>query len=141
MAGDERVRFCQGCRKQVYNISAMNRSDAERLVCDSAGELCVRFGRMPDGRVHTLDYRTLGSRPRGWRFWTVLSACAASIVAGVNAYIFSRGNPVPPPPAMALGSPPIPVMMGGACAPPARPVGKAAPIAPPPSPTDCTSQP
>jgi hypothetical protein len=117
MAGDERIRYCQGCRKHVYNLSAMTRSEAERLVCESAGNLCVRFGRLEDGRVQTLDYREPAGRPRGWRFWTVVSACVASLVAAVNGYALTRGRPTTP--AVLLGKPAPTITVGGICAPPA----------------------
>ena len=32
MEGDDRVRFCQSCKKNVYNLSALQRSEAEALV-------------------------------------------------------------------------------------------------------------
>ena len=32
MQGDERVRFCGTCKKSVYNLSALQRSEAEALV-------------------------------------------------------------------------------------------------------------
>ncbi|KYF84670.1 hypothetical protein BE17_32220 [Sorangium cellulosum] len=37
MAGDDRVRFCQRCEKNVYNLSEMPRDQAERLVRAAAG--------------------------------------------------------------------------------------------------------
>ena len=40
--GDDRVRFCLKCDKNVFNLSAMPREDAERLLVEkSGGELCV----------------------------------------------------------------------------------------------------
>jgi hypothetical protein len=126
MSGDDRVRYCQGCRKHVYNLSAMTRSDAERLVCESAGSLCVRFARSETGLVQTLEYRAPAGNRRGWRFWTIVSTCAASLVGGVNGYLLARGRPAPavpavlmgdiaPRPAVLLGKP-APVVMGGVSA-------------------------
>src|SRR3954468_16640480 len=70
MAGDELRRFCAGCGKHVHNLSALTRAEAERLVCERAGSLCVRFARTPDGALRTLDYRTPPAAPkRSWRFW------------------------------------------------------------------------
>jgi hypothetical protein len=34
MAGDERVRFCDACGKNVYNLSALPRAEAERLLVE-----------------------------------------------------------------------------------------------------------
>jgi hypothetical protein len=62
MIGDERVRFCQQCTKNVYNLSALSRQDAEALL--RAGQereatrgegLCVRLYRRADGTVLTAD--------------------------------------------------------------------------------------
>ena len=103
MTGDARVRFCSGCRKHVYDLSAITRSEAVKLVCESAGPLCLRFSRTPDGRVRTLEYQVPPSPRRGWRFWAALSTCAASLVAGLNGYLLL--GPKPPPPTAAL--PPV----------------------------------
>ena len=53
MRGDERVRFCGKCEKNVYNLSSMTRGDAETLVREKEGRLCVRFYRRADGTVLT----------------------------------------------------------------------------------------
>ena len=57
MIGDERVRFCQGCEKNVYNLSAMSRREASRFVARNSGKVCVRYVRLADGRVQTADTR------------------------------------------------------------------------------------
>src|SRR5829696_4745598 len=53
MVGDERVRFCGSCNLHVYNLSGMTRREAEALVTNSEGRLCVRFYRRPDGTILT----------------------------------------------------------------------------------------
>jgi len=55
MTGDERVRFCGSCEKNVYNLSAMSREDGERLLVEKEGKVCVRFYRRADGTVMTTD--------------------------------------------------------------------------------------
>lgn len=55
MRGDDRVRFCESCQKNVYDLSAMARAEAEQLVADREGSLCVRFYRRQDGTVMTAD--------------------------------------------------------------------------------------
>lgn len=55
MAGDDRVRFCGRCEKNVYNLSAMSRSDAEALVREREGRLCIRLYQRTDGTVITND--------------------------------------------------------------------------------------
>lgn len=53
MTGNEQVRFCLHCSKQVNNLSQMTRKKALELVARSKGRLCVRYYRRPDGRVQT----------------------------------------------------------------------------------------
>src|SRR5688500_17753797 len=47
MTGNERVRFCSHCAKDVNNISQMTRKEAARLVRKSGGRLCVRYRTDP----------------------------------------------------------------------------------------------
>jgi hypothetical protein len=55
MMGDERARFCGACSLNVYNLSAMTRSEAETLIARSEGRLCVKFYRRRDGSIITRD--------------------------------------------------------------------------------------
>jgi hypothetical protein len=55
MRGDEQVRFCKHCSLNVYNLSAMTREAAQRLVAEREGRLCVRMFRRLDGTVVTAD--------------------------------------------------------------------------------------
>lgn len=60
MYGDDQKRFCKECKLNVYNLSGMTREDAERLVTNAEGRLCVRFYRRTDGTIITQDC------PVGW---------------------------------------------------------------------------
>jgi hypothetical protein len=79
MHGDERVRFCGRCEKNVYNLSSMSRSDAESLVNQKEGRLCVRFFQRADGTMLTADCPVGAERLR-WRqrVWASISGVAAS---------------------------------------------------------------
>jgi hypothetical protein len=55
MRGDDRMRFCQQCRLNVYNLSAMEPEDAEALVREKEGRLCVRYYARPDGTMLVKD--------------------------------------------------------------------------------------
>jgi hypothetical protein len=55
MQGDDRSRYCGQCQKHVYNLSEMSRPEAEKLVFEREGRLCVRFFRRQDGTVLTAD--------------------------------------------------------------------------------------
>jgi hypothetical protein len=60
MYGDDQKRFCKECKLNVYNLSGMTREDAEKLVTNAEGQLCIRFYRRPDGTIITQDC------PVGW---------------------------------------------------------------------------
>lgn len=55
MAGDNRVRFCDHCHLNVYNIAELTRIEAESLIASTEGRLCARLFRRADGTVLTKD--------------------------------------------------------------------------------------
>lgn len=55
MIGDDRVRHCQECKLNVYNLSEMARTEAERLIASREGRMCVGFYRRADGTILTQD--------------------------------------------------------------------------------------
>jgi hypothetical protein len=79
MSGDERVRFCGKCEKNVYNLSAMSRLEAEALVREKEGRMCVRFFQRADGTMLTQDC-PVGVRNAQWRnrVWRSFSTAAAA---------------------------------------------------------------
>jgi hypothetical protein len=54
MSGDDRARFCARCGKNVFNLSAMARDEAERFLVENTGA-CFRLYRRADGTVLTSD--------------------------------------------------------------------------------------
>jgi uncharacterized surface anchored protein len=55
MTGNDRVRFCDHCQLNVYNISELTRLEAETLIASTEGRLCARIYRRADGTVLTKD--------------------------------------------------------------------------------------
>jgi hypothetical protein len=55
MVGDEKTRFCTKCQHRVYNLTEMTSAEAERLLADREGRLCLRYFRRADGRIMTRD--------------------------------------------------------------------------------------
>jgi hypothetical protein len=55
MIGDDRTRFCGQCKLNVFNLSGMTRTEAESLIINANGRLCVRFYRRADGTILTKD--------------------------------------------------------------------------------------
>ncbi|HEY7162279.1 MAG TPA: hypothetical protein VH815_13520 [Acidobacteriota bacterium] len=55
MIGDNTVRFCQICSKNVYNLSSMKTVEAQTLVMNKQGKLCGLLYLRKDGSVMTSD--------------------------------------------------------------------------------------
>jgi hypothetical protein len=55
MYGDDRQRYCPECKLNVFNLSGMARREAENLLLNTEGRLCVRFFRRSDGTILTKD--------------------------------------------------------------------------------------
>jgi hypothetical protein len=55
MLGDDRVRYCERCRLNVYNFSAMTSPEVERILANRSGRLCARLYRRADGTILTQD--------------------------------------------------------------------------------------
>ena len=53
MVGDERVRHCNQCNLNVYNLSALSSLEAHDLLAKCEGRLCVRFYHRKDGTILT----------------------------------------------------------------------------------------
>lgn len=95
MIGTERKRYCGECKLNVYNLSGMSRTEAENLIMNSDGRLCVRFFKREDGTVLTQDC------PVGWRAFkkrvsvgaTALASLVFSLISGLGlAAMFSQSN-------------------------------------------------
>jgi Carboxypeptidase regulatory-like domain len=56
MEGNDQIRFCQECAKQVYDLSTLTRKQAEDLLAKAGGELCAKFNRDDRGRIITADW-------------------------------------------------------------------------------------
>ncbi|MBV8761519.1 MAG: hypothetical protein JO257_29760 [Deltaproteobacteria bacterium] len=78
MVGDERVRHCAHCDKDVFNLSAMTREQAERLVIERAGDLCARYYQRHDGTILLKDCSVGIAQKKKRR---VIAAGAAGLLA------------------------------------------------------------
>lgn len=79
MTGDDRTRHCGACQKNVYNLSGMTRAEAEALLIERNGDLCVRYYQRHDGTILLADC-TVGVQRKRDRRRT--AAAAAAVVAG-----------------------------------------------------------
>lgn len=132
MTGDARVRFCGQCSKNVYDLSAMPRAEAELLLQEKEGALCVRLHRRADGTVITADC-PVGVRKRRRRRLAAAAVGGGLMAAAAAAFASQRTQgecSLPPAPTATMTA------MGVAAVPeepPAVPeMGSAAPR--PPSP-------
>lgn len=91
MTGDAQVRFCGQCKLNVYNLTEMTTAEAEELIIEKEGKLCVRFYRRKDGTLLTKDC------PRGLALARQKAlravACASSVVALAAAWLLSHVAP------------------------------------------------
>lgn len=91
MYGNDRKRFCGDCKLNVYNLSDMTRQEAENLLMNSEGRLCVRFFRRADGTVLTKNC------PVGWqavkrRASRVATAAFSIITAFLSGILVMRAS-------------------------------------------------
>lgn len=124
MVGDDRVRHCGQCDLNVYNVTAMSRDEAERLIVAREGRLCMRVYQRADGTILTQDC-PVGLAAVRARFAKVVLRVAAAVVtlcsvaalfrtratatsletvepfATLTAWV-SPGKAVPPPPGAFL---------------------------------------
>ena len=76
MSGDERVRACGACNKNVYNLTEMTRAEAEALIIAMEGKLCVRYYQRRDGTILLKDC-VIGSSNRRRLRWIAVGVSAA----------------------------------------------------------------
>ncbi|MCW3058781.1 MAG: hypothetical protein JWQ02_602 [Capsulimonas sp.] len=118
MDGEGAVRFCGQCRRNVYNLSEMTTAEAQALVTQTEGKLCVRFYKRKDGTMMTKDC-PVGVRVARRKYVTALSWAASLAVASIVGT--TR-------PANAADPVAVSAMMGDFVAPPAK-VKAVAPVA------------
>jgi len=113
MRGDDRVRFCGQCRQNVYNVEALDRGAARRLIEAREGRVCLRILRRDDGTVVTADCWT---RLRAARRRGVLAFVAMLVVVGFAQLCAMRfglralTGPSVPVGHATMGAPPPPLM-------------------------------
>lgn len=90
MTGDERVRACGSCNKNVYNLSSMTRDEAEALIVEKEGRLCVRYFQRSDGTILLKDCAVGVSQKRKRR---IIAAGAAALLGGGGLLAYKRTRP------------------------------------------------
>jgi hypothetical protein len=111
MIGDDYLRHCAGCNREVYNLSVLSAAEAVRLIRAKEGQLCAQLYRRADGTVLTTD---CSARMQGQSQRAVETLLAAAAVFGSVLAISAprpgepyagepttSGRPIPPPSAGA----------------------------------------
>lgn len=80
MTGNEKVRFCSHCAKDVSNISEITRKEAFKLVRKSDGNLCIRYYQKPSGKKLFLPQLHQIIRQTGVLAGTLSAALSVSAV-------------------------------------------------------------
>jgi hypothetical protein len=80
-----RVRHCGECKENVYNLSSLTRAEAEALIAEHAGKLCVRYYQRKDGTILLKDCTVgaAGVRKRRW----IAAGAAALLASGAGAVV------------------------------------------------------
>jgi hypothetical protein len=98
MIGNEQVRFCGQCSLNVYNLSGMTKREAEQLVAQTEGRLCIRYYRRADGTILTKNC-PVGLRALKRRLSRIANASISAVLsflAGMFAVVGLREWPLIP---------------------------------------------
>lgn len=85
LAGNDRVRFCDHCRKSVYNISVLTPSEADALLKAQNGNLCARIYRRTDRTVLMRDCPV--GLARQWRHLKILASSGVAVILLILVHI------------------------------------------------------
>lgn len=99
MSGDERVRHCSLCERNVYNISGMSRDEAVKFIEGTGGKVCLRFYRRADGTILTqpcgaIKRRLFKARVLISTFATAIGLVVVFPALAMPAYAGARAMPV-----------------------------------------------
>jgi hypothetical protein len=86
MQGDEHVRHCASCDKDVFDLSSLTREEAEALLIEKKGKLCAQYYRREDGTILTADCEVgVAKKKRARRKAAVVAGAFAAAAAGTVA--------------------------------------------------------
>jgi hypothetical protein len=90
MTGNDEVRFCSHCAKDVHNLSEMTRAKAEKVIKESNGKLCVRYVKTPNGKLVTAPPKFTQITRRA----TIAAGVLATSLA-LSALTYAQSEPLP----------------------------------------------
>lgn len=144
MTGDDQLRFCPSCAKNVYNLSAMTSDEAQALLQEKEGRLCIRFFQREDGTMLTRDCpvgaaQRLQTSPPFALWASAMSLVVAALALGSPSFLAtasaqpdSKAGPTPlqsatPQPTATPTPEPLQMRMGDFAVAPVAPTAKANP--------------
>jgi hypothetical protein len=104
MRGNDQVRYCALCSKNVYNLSALSRDEAEAFVREREGSVCIRLYRRADGTTITSDC-PVGVRRRQRRRVAAGAVAAGALAASALSGAFTGTSPSTHCPIPSPGTP------------------------------------
>lgn len=94
MEGDDRSRFCEQCKLNVYNFAEMTQGEIEQLILRKEGRVCARLFRRRDGTVLVRDCPIGFAAIRRRAVWMVGKIAALITIAiGGFAWAMDFANP------------------------------------------------
>lgn len=129
MRGDDQVRHCGACDKNVYSLDALTTDEVRALILRTEGNVCWRFYVRRDGTVLTKDC-PVGLKRAQLRIRAAVGAAAAIFLASAAGLLREGGfwgasqsvgalsaqveeGSRPPIPLRAAKAKPRTVMLGG----------------------------
>ena len=103
MQGTSTVKHCQDCNKNVYNLSLLTRAEANNLIIEKEGKLCVQLYKRFDGTVLTADcpkglraikIRYIQARVKAIAFAVTLAGFLGISLNSCNNSVSVTGDPV-----------------------------------------------
>ncbi len=105
MVGDDRVRLCAGCDKNVYNTSRMTKAEIKELLAVEGKDPCLRIYRRADGTMITEDCpvglrRVRDTWKRVAKVAASIWACTLSVTSSWAQTVQQKSEEQAPPPSV-----------------------------------------
>lgn len=99
MTGDDQSRFCSHCEKSVHNLAEMSAGDAEQLLCNTSGRVCIRMVNGPQGSFKTKQgwFRRVALAGAATLTLVPLTACGPTENSGMIGKVVEPDQTQPDP--------------------------------------------
>ncbi|MBX3114779.1 MAG: hypothetical protein KF836_09465 [Fimbriimonadaceae bacterium] len=99
MTGDDQSRFCSHCEKSVHNLAELSAGDAEQLLCNTSGRVCIRMVSGPQGSFKTKQgwFRRVALAGAATLTLVPLTACGPTENSGMVGKVLEPDQTQPDP--------------------------------------------